>query len=292
MIFLFYIQIVFLYNYQFFSEEKMKKVLTTALILGALYGTANAAEITSPIYMPKKGEIINALSLGQYNAAYDKEDMFDLRLIEKGLNILDSGKIGLRDNLSLNYGFEFDFNRKVNKAGNVVKISEEFYDRYFGLTARAYDNEANKLDIILNFGQIDTPYVDLSARYGLDLNNYNLAFSFGGIYHSADEEGNSREQEKMQYYFELDNELAFADSFTFDLNFKYLKDRGEKFRNAPITGKSKGSDNYTIYTALNYSINKANYLGIYFENTWSHGQKEYIEDKTNYNYGIKLTSQF
>ena len=271
----------------------MKKVLTTAPILGAFYGTANAAEITSPIYMPKKGEIINNLSLGVYNFSNDKEDYFGLRLIEKGLNISDSGKIGLRDNLSLNYGFEFDFNRKESNAGDITKISEEFYDRYFGLTARAYDNKANKLDIILNFGQIDTPYVDLSARYGLDLNNYNLAFSFGGIYYSADKvEGSYREQEKMRYYFELDNELAFADSFTFDLNLKYLKDRGEEFRNTPITGKLKGSDNYTIYTALNYSINKANYLGIYFENTWSHGQKEYIEDTTNYNYGIKLTSKF
>ena len=271
----------------------MKKVLTTALILGAFYGTANAAEITSPVYMPKKGEIINDLSLGKYNSYIDRKND-GLRLIEKGLNISDSGKIGLRDNLSLNYGFIFDFNRKkINTTGNAIKVSKEFYDRYFGLTARAYDNEANKLDIILNFGQIDTPYVDLSTRYGLDLNNYNLAFSFGGIYYSADEvEGVYREQEKMRYYFELDNELAFADSFTFDLNLKYLKDRGEKFRNAPITGKSKGSDNYTIYTALNYSINKANYLGIYFENTWSHGQKEYIEDTTNYNYGIKLTSKF
>ena len=223
-----------------------------------------------------------------------KKTFFGLRLIEKGLNISDSGKIGLKDNLSLNYGFKFDFNRKENDGGTVIKISEEFYDRYFGLTARAYDNEANKLDIILNFGQINTPYVDLSARYGLDLNSYNLAFSLGGIYYSADKEGNHRKQEKMQYYFELDNELAFADNFTFDLNLKYLKNRGSKFRNVPTigTGKSKGSDNYTIYTALNYSINKANYLGIYFENTWSHGQKEYIEDTTNYNYGIKLTSKF
>lgn len=279
--------------YQFFSEEKMKKVLTTALILGAFYGTANAAEITSPIYMPKKGEIINALSLGKYNSYIDREND-GLRLIEKGLNISDSGKIGLRDNLSLNYGFRFNFNRKINKAGNVVKISEEFYDRYFGLTARTYDNEANKLDIILNFGQIDTPYVDLSARYGLDLNNYNLAFSFGGIYYSADKEGNHREQEKMRYYFELDNELAFADSFTFDLNLKYLKNRGSKFRNVPTigTGKSEGSDNYSIYAGLNYSLNKANYLGIYFENTWSHGQKEDILDQTIYNFGVKLTSQF
>lgn len=271
----------------------MKKVLTTALILGAFYGTANSAEITSPIYMPKKGEIINNLSLGKYNVSNDKENFFGLRLIEKGLNVSDSGKIGLRDNLSLNYGFIFSFNRKEEDAGNITKISEEFHDRYFGLTARAYDNEANKLDIILNFGQINTPYIDLSARYGLDLNNYNLAFSFGGIYYSADKaEGFYRKQEKMQYYFELDNELAFADSFTFDLNLKYLKDRGEEFRNAPITGKFKGSDNYTIYTALNYSINKANYLGIYFENTWSHGQKEDILDSTTYDFGIKLTSKF
>ena len=272
----------------------MKKVLTTALILGAFYGAANAAEITSPIYMPKKGEIINDLNLGKYNASNDKEGIFGLRLIEKGLNISDSGKIGLRDNLSLNYGFEFDFNRKINNAGNVVKISEEFYDRYFGLTARAYDNEANKLDIILNFGQIETPYVDLSARYGLDLNNYNLAFSFGGIYYSADEvEGSYREQEKMQYYFELDNELAFADSFTFDLNLKYLKDRGMKWKYAFAgAGKNAGSDNYTIYAGLNYSLNKANYIGVYFENTWSHGQKEDILDSTTYNFGIKLTSQF
>lgn len=273
----------------------MKKVLTTALILGAFYGTANAAEITSPIYMPKKGEIINDLSLGKYNVSYDnKEGFFGLRLIEKGLNISDSGKIGLRDNLSLNYGFRFNFNRKENDGGDVIKISEEFYDRYFGLTARAYDNEANKLDIILNFGQINTPYVDLSARYGLDLNNYNLAFSLGGIYYSANKEGNHREQEKMRYYFELDNELAFADNFTFDLNLKYLKDRGYKWKNDPNigTGKEKGSDIYTIYAGLNYSLNKANYLGIYFENTWFHGQKEDIKDITNYNYGIKLTSQF
>ena len=266
----------------------MKKVLTTALILGAFYGTANAAEITSPIYMPKKGEIINDLSFGKYNYSIDNEN-FGLRLIEKGLNISDSGKIGLKDNLSLNYGFKFNFNRKFDNSGNVAKISEEFYDRYFGLTARAYDNEANKLDIILNFGQIDTPYVDLSARYGLDLNNYNLAFSFGGIYYRPNKvQGSYRNQEKMQYYFELDNELVVTDSITFDLNLKYLKDRGTEWK----YGKDDGANIYSVYAGLNYSLNKSNYIGIYFENTWNHEEDQYTFDSTNYNFGIKLTSQF
>ena len=42
----------------------MKKVLSTALILGALYGTANAAPLTSSIYMPETGKVLSNLNIG------------------------------------------------------------------------------------------------------------------------------------------------------------------------------------------------------------------------------------
>ena len=47
------------------------KFLSTALILGALYGTANATSITSPIYMPEQGKISTDLKIGFTKSKFD-----------------------------------------------------------------------------------------------------------------------------------------------------------------------------------------------------------------------------
>ena len=70
--------------------------LSTALVLGALYGTANAATpITSPIYMPEDGKIATELKLGYTTSSYDKVPEGAGDEVEKSWNLDVDGKMGL-----------------------------------------------------------------------------------------------------------------------------------------------------------------------------------------------------
>ena len=75
----------------------MKKALSTALILGALYGTANAAPITSPLYLPSAGQITSTTKLGYTTASFDKSPEGVSDKLEDGVYLDLDGKIGINN---------------------------------------------------------------------------------------------------------------------------------------------------------------------------------------------------
>ena len=296
----------------------MKKVLSTALILGALYGTANAATVTSPIYMPEAGKILSTINVGYTTSEFDKAPSFadgyrytkDLR---ESWNIGAEGKFGITDRLSLNYGVNFDFARKIAKNDESAK----FTDYYIGLTGRVVDADAHKFDIILNVGQeeapvfynVEQPYVDLALRYGLDLDMYNLGFSIGGRYINDYETelvsyGKSKLERGFDFYLKLENEFIF-DRITVGLDLFYTMHDDLKSRNLVFDNEFKW-DSYNEYgfnVDVNYALTEDNYIGVYFDMTFSDlknkttlidGEQtsDHWKDPTEYSFGIKYTTQF
>lgn len=295
----------------------MKKALSTALILGALYGTANAAPVTSPIYMPEAGKILSTLDIGYTTSKFDKTPDGQSDKIEKSWNINLEGKFGIMDRLALNYGFDFDFSRKIFD----VDTSANFTNFYFGVTSRVYEIDAHKFDVILNVGQgeqsilaYEQVFVELGLRYGLDLDSYNLGFSVAGRYINDYERGDSeditREKLKNKYAFsvKLENEFIFTDNFTVGLDL-YLNMRDkikldspeyDKVANVTKAGttKYKSSQEYGFNLDANYALAENNYIGAYFDMSYSNLKSEVDvdgerkKDQMTYKFGLKYTSQF
>ena len=276
--------------------------LSTALILGTLYGTANAATpITSPIYMPEEGKIATELKLGYTTSSYDKvpETMGDE--LEKSWNLDVDGKMGLSNKLALNFGFQFDFNTKYYDEDQ----SEEFSKYYMGLTSKFYDCGQNKMFVTLNLGQEkDTilsgdqqVFVDLALKYGLDLNDYyNMAFSIGGKYLHDVEYRDDKLEKDYVFYVKLENEMIF-DQMTVGLDLFYnLNGDGKAYTAGVESGSYDTYNEYGFNLDANYALNQDAYVGAYFTmslNDLEYNQGgEFSKDVTEYQFGLKMTSQF
>jgi len=300
----------------------MKKVLSTALILGALYGTANAAPATSPIFLPEAGKILSTLNIGYTTAKFDKKPNGESDKLEESWNVEAEGKFGITDRLSLNYGFDFDFARKVWDEDQSAK----FTDFYVGVTGRVVDVDDNRFDIILNVGQEEAPiytkdqvYVDLALRYGLDLEKYNLGFSISGKYINDWEDGKGAMKEKLERGFEfgvkLENEFIFSESFTVGLDLFFKMHDDIKFKGLDVeydeglaefqtngveTSKWDSYNEYGFNIDANFALANDNYIGAYFTMSFSDLEEKSYEDvdgkrfkdPTEYRFGLKYTSQF
>lgn len=284
------------------------KFLSTALILGALYGTANAAPITSPIYMPEQGKISTDLKVGFTKSKFDKKPTGQSDKLEESWNLDAEGKMGLTDEIALNYGFDFDFARKIRNGDKSAK----FTDFYLGLTGRVVNAEDNKLDIILNVGQEedtiislqDQVYAELAVRYGLDLDMYNLGLSVGGKYindyENKDGDGITSYKIERDYLvsFKLENEFIF-DEFTVGLDLFYNINGDIKEKINGITTAKFGSYNeYGFNVDANYALTEDNnYVGLYFTMAQSDikGPKDSTQqykEPTEYKFGLKFVSEF
>ena len=295
----------------------MKKVLSTALILGALYGTANAAPVTSPIYMPEAGKVLANINVGYTTSKFDKApvDTTNGERLEKKLreswNIGAEGQFGVLDRLSLNYGLNFDFARKIAKKNQSAK----FTNYYLGATGRVVDANENKLDIILNIGQEEAPifynvdqiYVDLAVRYGLDLDMYNLGFSVGGKYINDYEnklaDNNIKLQRGFDFYAKLENEFIF-DSINVGLDLYY--NMHSKVKSKYLTPfdtekfEWKSYNEYGFNVDLNYMLSEDNSIGIYYDMSFSNlknktaltGYSAEWKKPTQYKFGVKYITQF
>lgn len=284
------------------------KFLSTALILGALYGTANATSITSPIYMPEQGKISTDLKIGFTKSKFDKRPEGESDKFEESWNLDAEGKMGLTDGIALNYGFDFDFARKIRNGDKSAK----FTDFYLGLTGRVMNTEDNKLDIILNVGQEedtiislqDQVYAELAIRYGLDLDMYNLGFSVGGKYINdyEDKDGDGITSYKIErdylVSFKLENEFIFNE-FTVGLDLFYNINGDIKEKTDGITTAKFGSYNeYGFNVDANYALTEDNnYVGLYFAMAQSDikGPKDSVQqykEPTEYKFGLKFVSEF
>lgn len=299
----------------------MKKFLSTALILGTLYGVANAAPATSPIFMPESGKFLSTINIGYKSSEFDKSPNFDnvglRKEIKKAWNIGVNGKFGLNDMLSLNYGADFDFKRKILDED----ASATFTNYYIGLTGRVADMGASKFDIILNIGQeeapifydVKQPYVDLAVRYGLDIEYYNLAFSVGGKYindyefNDYETENKAKLERGLDFYLKLENEFTF-DRFTIGLDMFYAMHNDTKSAHMIYDDEFKW-DSYKEYgfnIDANYELMDGNYIGVYFNMSLSDlkNKTDLVDsdtgltasgkwkDTTQYNGGIKYTTNF
>ena len=284
------------------------KFLSTALILGALYGTANATSITSPIYMPEQGKISTDLKIGFTKSKFDKRPEGESDKFEESWNLDAEGKMGLTDGIALNYGFDFDFARKIKNGDKSAK----FTDFYLGLTGRVVNTEDNKLDIILNVGQEedtiislqDQVYAELAVRYGLDLDMYNLGLSVGGKYINdyEDKDGDGITSYKIErdylVSFKLENEFIFNE-FTVGLDLFYNINGDIKEKTDGITTAKFGSYNeYGFNVDANYALTEDNnYVGLYFAMAQSDikGPKDSVQqykEPTEYKFGLKFVSEF
>ena len=126
----------------------MKKVLSTAFILGALYGTAHAAPITSPIYMPEKGEVLSTLDIGYTISEFDKVPVDSTDKLDEAVNIGLYGQVGLKENLSMNYKFNFEFARKIYDDD----ASAKFNNFYFCFNNSVSNNTTISLIVNLSVG--------------------------------------------------------------------------------------------------------------------------------------------
>lgn len=282
----------------------MKKVLSTALILGALYGTANAAPITSPIYLPEAGKVLSTLNIGYTTSKFDKKPDGASDKLEQSWNIEAEGKVGVIDRMALNYGLSFDFARKNMDEDQSAK----FTNFYFGTTGRVIDADANKLDIILNVGQEEAPifaydqvYVELAARYGLDLDMYNFGFFVGGKYINDWQNGKGADKEKLDrgYTFsvKLENEFIFTENFTVGLDLFFNANDKIKYTVAGAETKWNSYNEYGFNLDANFALANDNYLGAYFDMKMSDlkgpkGEVEKFKDPIEYKFGLRYTSQF
>lgn len=276
----------------------MKKVLSTALILGALYGTANAAPLTSPIYMPEVGKVLSNLNVGYSMSKFDKKPAGESDKLQKGMNINLNGQVGIMDQLSMNYNFNFDVFRKLYNED----ASAKFTDFYLGLTGRVVNGDANKFDVIFNIGQEESPYTesdhvytDLTARYGLDLDVYNLGLSAGVKYVNDYENGDLKIRRDWDIHFKVENEFIFTENFTMGLDMFYNLMSQYKFKDksgAIPDYKIKAYDEYGFNVDANYGLNENNYVGVYFNMAFNDISNDEYKDVTKYNFGVRFTSQF
>lgn len=259
----------------------MKKFLTTAMVLGALYGTANAAPITSPIYMPEAGKILSNINLG-YTSTIMDEKIGDTDEYYKAMQLGINGKIGVNEKIAINYGFNYDFARKILDKD----YSARFVNNYFGVTGRVYDVDANKIDLILNLGDRGTgyPYAEFDARYGLELSQYNAGLSVGFVYNpEVENAGNKAYDSTFDFVVALENEFILSDQFTIGLDLNYKKIAKDK---------KNDIDSYNEYgfnIDANYAVAENNYVSVYFG--MDRTDLEHDEDKT-YNFGVKYVTQF
>lgn len=279
----------------------MKKVLSTALVLGALYGTAGAAPITSPIYMPEAGKILTDVKVGYTTSEFDKKPDGAKKELEQSWNIDLAGKMGLTDSLGLNYGFDFDFARKAMD----LDESAQFTNFYFGLTGRVLEADANKVDVIFNVGQKsdyiyldDQVYVDLAVRYGLDLDMYNLGLSAGARYTNDSESDTYKVERGFVFKFALENEFVFTEDFTVGLDLFYaINGKTEQKDLGALESRIKSYSEYGFNLDANYALNRNNFVGAYFGMALGNLKYEEVsigewKDPTGYKFGVKYVSQF
>lgn len=288
----------------------MKKIVSTTFIIVSLYGTAKATTITSPIYMPSQGKTTTSLNIGYTKSTFDKVEIAGIETtkeFEKSWNLNLNGNYGLNEKVSLNYGFDLDFHREMEKKEESSKLSKV----YVGFTGRLINSNSNKIDILFNIGQeankywtdyrTDQTFANLGLRYGLDFNMYNVALTVGSQYTDRYRTDNSKIDSEFNFYTKLENEFIFTDEFTMGLDLFYTYNPKNNYFDGVDNQSFKAFSEYGFNVDFNYTINDDNYIGVYFgmlENNISQyviltsGSRQDYRNLTEYNGGIKLTTQF
>lgn len=292
----------------------MKKILTIACACAVLPTLASATPITSPIYLPQVGKILTDLSIGHTSLEFDEipGDLDYNGSIEKSWNITVNGAYGATDKISVNYGFDFDLSREIYDSD---EMSAKFTNFYVGATSRVFDDGLNKVDFLFNVGQkddvilanADQVYVNLAARYGLDLNAYNVGFTIGGKLYNNFKLPDVKGEREFGFYFKLENEIAFSEQIVTGLDLFYnsngditltsVEDSGDA--SETISDKIKSFGEYGVNADVNYNLNKDSLVGAYFTAMFSDieyplddGASIFGKDTKEYKFGLKFVSLF
>jgi len=266
----------------------MKKILVASVALAALYGTANAAPVTSPIYLPSAKEVVSDLSIGYGALNFDTVPADASDAIRESANIGVDVLYGVTNNVSVAVGGNFNFLTKDYDQDSTARFSHY----YIGVVDRVFSDASNtnKFDVALSVGSAsEQTYVDLSVRYGLELSTYNLAFSIGGTYYNDIEtQGVSVLEKDPSFYFKLENEFIVSTNFTFGLDLFYNI-------NGDFTRSAVSYDAYNEYGFVidaNYILCNNSYAGVYFGMGFSDFETTVSSDTVGYVVGLKFTSKF
>jgi opacity protein-like surface antigen len=235
----------------------MKKILTTAMVLGTLIGVANASDrITSPLYMPKAGDTLSETRIGyskddwKYDRYVGTDNDYEAKTT-RGVFREDLA-FGIRDDWSFNFGFTYDFNQKrerdyaANASDVKYKDNSTFRNTYFGLTKRFIDDQF-KLDLLAKVWiQGDYSYLDgagtarlrenkkldLAVRGGAEVTDmYDTALTLGWRYLPEENTKNTtalgttvnktQDNKRNDFYVRWENEINPITSLTLGVNGTY-----------------------------------------------------------------------
>ena len=135
-------------------------------------------------------------------------------------------------------------------------------------------------------------YADLALKYGMDLNNYNMAFSIGGKYYHDAEYTNTKLEKDYAFYAKLENEMIF-NQMTVGLDLFYNLNGDGKFVDGVNVSKYDTYNEYGFNLDANYALNQDAYVGAYFTMSLNDlDNMDVYKDVTEYQFGLKMTSQF
>ena len=137
---------------------------------------------------------------------------------------------------------------------------------------------------------------------------YNLGFSIGGKYINDYEDKLENSTAKLErgfdFFVKLENEFIF-DRVTVGLDLFYTMHDDLKSKNLRPVGeysefKFDSYDEYGFNIDANYALTEDNYIGVYFDMTFSDlknktqipDTEDHYKDPTEYKFGVKYTTQF
>ena len=276
----------------------MKKIILSFFIVYIyLISFVYSNTISNSLYVPEIRKIVSNTRLGYVKTNF-KNSESNKKKFEKYYFIEENGKFGLFENIFVNFGFQYNVNKKVFDK----KISSDFSKFYFGSTDRILNNTYSKIDLTINFGKdemqyfidYEKNYIELSLKYGLEFSKYITSLKLNYVYNSNYRNQNN-DKIKNSYILGVfyENQFIISDKFSFDINL-FINHNAKIKENKSILYKSYNE--YGVESAINYSLNNNNILSIYYlltkNNIKINLNNIIYKTKITNGFGFKVISQF
>ncbi len=182
-------------------EVKVKKIMTVALVLGAMYSTANAIEIRPYVGL---------------------EGSFSMTKVDN--DYLIGGDSGLDDknnnfNIGINGGLQFDINEKFYLGGeiylNTGKLFDEDKSNHYELGGSDYGDEYTEAKLNQYFG--------FRINAGYNFNDKISAFAFIGLNYNEYESKFSDEDTGGAYFHGKYDDTFMSPSFGLGVTYNFTK---------------------------------------------------------------------
>lgn len=276
----------------------MKKILFTIFLFCICATAAFSTPLSSPLYMPKPGQVFSDIRIGYEIANFNKITNATSDELKKSWIFAINGKYGLFERLAIDYGATLNFERKIfnkNESASLVNY-------YFGFTSRFLDYTYNKFDLILNLGQEEYEYnpdykqifLRFGLKYNLDLKYYNLAISALGKYTNNYKKGNETLKRSMVYSLKMENEIIFTEIFTVGVDLFYTFFGKIKYNTAAFpNGIIKSYNEYGANLDLNVRVNSTDFISIYGSAIGNDiNLLDRLKNKIEYKFGIRYLLNF